>query len=145
MKSRLEFQPKNSNERGQSLVELALTITLLFVLLAGIVDLGSAFFSFIALRDAAQEGALYGSIHPDDTGVIEARVRSASDRPVDLSGPNVAVDVDPGTACEGGELTVTVTYTYQISMPFIGAILNTQEIPIRASVTDTILSPACDD
>ncbi len=51
-------------EHGQSLVELALTITILMVLLAGTIDLGRAFFTWLAMRDAAQEGASFGSINP---------------------------------------------------------------------------------
>jgi len=49
-------------ERGQSLVEIALSITFLTMLVAGVVDLGRAFFTYIALRDAAQEGAAFASI-----------------------------------------------------------------------------------
>jgi Flp pilus assembly protein TadG len=56
------YQP---SERGQSLVELTLTFMILLVLLGGVLDLGRALFTFVALRDAAQEGAVYGSIQPD--------------------------------------------------------------------------------
>ena len=58
----------HQNERGQSMVELALTITFLMILLAGTIDLGRAFFTWQALRDAAQEGASYGSFKPADVG-----------------------------------------------------------------------------
>ena len=51
-------------EQGQSLVELALSLTLLLLLLGGAIDLGRMFFTYIALRDAAQEGAIYGSYCP---------------------------------------------------------------------------------
>jgi Flp pilus assembly protein TadG len=134
-----------TQERGQSLVEFAISLTLILLLLAGAVDFGMAFFSFIALRDAAQEGALYGSMSPSDTAGIIARVRNASNRPVDLSDTST-VQVTPqiiGQPCEGGGIQVTVVYSYPISMPFISAILGRNTIPIRASVTDTILQPTC--
>jgi Flp pilus assembly protein TadG len=47
-------------ENGQSMVEFAFGMVILMIILVGIVDLGRAFFTFMALRDAAQEGAVYG-------------------------------------------------------------------------------------
>ena len=132
-------------ERGQSLVELALSLTMILLLLSGAVDFSIAYFSFSAMQDAAQEGALYGSINPDDEEGIEDRVRHASSNPVDLLNESL-VDVVvtlTGAACEGNEVRVNVIYDYPISMPFIGAIIGTQQIRLNASVTDTILQPVC--
>jgi Flp pilus assembly protein TadG len=132
-------------ERGQSLVELALSLSVILLLLAGAVDFSIAYFSYSAMQDAAQEGALYGSINPTDEEGIITRVRSASTNPVDLSNEDL-VDVVvtlPGEACEGNEIRVNVIYDYPISMPFIGAIIGTQQITLNASVTDTILQPVC--
>lgn len=132
-------------ERGQSLVELAMSLTVILFLLAGAVDFSIAYFSFTAMQDAAQEGALYGSINPDDQAGIILRVRSASTNPVDLADESLVnvVVTFPGDACEGNEIQVNVVYDYPISMPFIGAIIGTQQIPLNASVTDTILQPVC--
>lgn len=137
-------------ERGQSLVELALSLTIILLLLAGAVDFSMAYFSFSAMQDAAQEGALYGSVNPSDEAGIITRVRSASSNPVDLSN-DVLVDVNVTLsgdscagitcACEGNEVTVDVVYEYPISMPFIGGIIRSQTIRLKASVTDTILQP----
>ena len=132
-------------ERGQSLVELAMSLTVILFLLSGAVDFSIAYFSFSALQDAAQEGALYGSINPEDEDGIISRVRSASTNPVDLA-DEALVDVIvtlPGDACEGNEVRVNVIYDYPISMPFIGAIIGAQQITLNASVTDTILQPVC--
>jgi len=137
-------------ERGQSLVELALSLTVILLLLAGAVDFSIAYFSFAAMQDAAQEGALYGSINPGDDEGIKKRVRDASTDPVDLSDQDlVEVNVTltgascsgDTCACEGNEVRVDVAYDYPISMPFIGAIIGAQEIKLNASVTDTILQP----
>ncbi len=51
-------------QRGQSLVELGLTMMVMLWLLSGAVDFGLGFFAYVAIRDAAQEGALFGSINP---------------------------------------------------------------------------------
>src|SRR5437868_6151871 len=52
-------------QSGQSLVEAALSITLLVILFSGVVDLGRAFYVKIALDNAVGEGAHYASIFPN--------------------------------------------------------------------------------
>ena len=141
------------NERGQSLVELAISILILVYLLSGAVEFGLAFFQYVQLRDAAQEGALYGSMNPplsasDTTNItaIQNRAKAASDRPIDLiANPSVVVGVavTDGQYCEGGSLQVTVSYDHQIFMPFIPEFIGDTKIPLVATVTDTILSPIC--
>ncbi len=154
-------------ERGQSLVELAISLTVMLLLLSGAVTFGMALFSYVAMRDAAQEGALFGSINPctDATGAtcndptnlngpaIQARVREASNSPLNLSLTTITVQLTPSGAqpCEGiasGNTTpngvqVTVDYNYPIIMPYIGGIIGSQTIGLHATVTDTILQPAC--
>jgi len=61
MLRRLRTHRRQPRARGQALVELALTSTLLFFLLAAAVDLGMIFFTLQGLRVAAQEGATFGS------------------------------------------------------------------------------------
>jgi len=148
---------KVKNERGQSLVELSISLVLLLLLLSGAVEFGMAFFQFVQLRDAAQEGALYGSISPADIVNIEARVRGASSSPVQLSDTSkVTVTItiidttnteySSGSAgysahdCEGNGLKVDVRFNHTIFMPFMSTILG-PTLPLHASVTDTILSP----
>ncbi len=133
------------SERGQSLVELALTFTLLLILLSGVIDLGRAFFTFMALRDAAQEGATYGSIMPADTAGIVQRVRTSSTMPVNLADAGISVKVTlGGAACNGTSIRVDVNQeNFPLVMPFLGAIIGTDTIPIRATVTDEILTPPC--
>ncbi len=152
------------SERGQSLVELAVSLVLLLLLLSGAVEFGMAFFQFVQLRDAAQEGALYGSLNPYldangngkfDTGEsvnqagIEARVRAASSSPINLAdttNPDITVVASSSDGsnkfCEGNGLTVTVSYQHKVFMPFLSTVIGTK-IPLKASVTDTILSPVC--
>jgi Flp pilus assembly protein TadG len=156
MKFKLNLRTK---KKGQSLVEFALTLILIMTLLAGAVDLGTAFFIFIELRDAAQEGALYGATaavvdtaplgkyngEPVNTAAIEARVRQSSTSPADLSNvTTTTVTVEASNPpCSGGSMKVTIRYNYTLTMPLIGGILGTQTIPIRAEMTDTILKPSC--
>jgi Flp pilus assembly protein TadG len=138
------LEKMNGVPRGQSLVEFSISLTFIIILLAGAVDFGRGFFTLVELRDAAQEGALYGSIYPTDTDAIRNRAQAASNTPIDLeSDPAVQIQIDTGTTCEGGIVTVTVSYTYPISMPLIGAIIGSQSIPLSATAKDVILTPAC--
>jgi Flp pilus assembly protein TadG len=141
-------------ERGQSLVELAISLVILLYLLGGAVEFGMAFFQFVQLRDAAQEGALFGSMNPPLTSgdayeqAIRARVRYSSASPIDLEDPSVVPDGDIdvvviGSPCEGNGLEVSVSYEHKIFMPFIPQLIGTDTIPLTAEVTDTILSPVC--
>lgn len=133
----------SSKKRGQSLVEMGLTMMLVLWLLSGVVDFGIGFFSYVAIRDAAQEGALYGSINPTLTSDIVTRVQqSASTSPIDLAVTTVTVTTPTGT-CPGNPITVTVVYNYQIAMP-LTSIVTGNTIPIRTSATSPILkNPAC--
>lgn len=141
------------HERGQSLVELALFMTFLFVLLAGVVDIGRAFFTYISLRDAAQEGAMFASIEETKCQQAVGRVRMSGQNPVDLSDASVIqvscqVIGNPcaaSTGHPGGEVKVTVKYEdFPITMPFLGTLIGTQSIDISAYSTDNILTPVCE-
>jgi Flp pilus assembly protein TadG len=152
---------KLMRERGQSLVELAVSLLILLYLLSGAAEFGVLFFQYVQLRDAAQEGALYGSMNPYVDSVvadgkftvgepvnqagIESRVRAASSSPINLGDTtNVLVAASgDGMYCEGHAVQVTVSFTHHIFMPFIPQLIGRTEIPLSASVTDTILSPIC--
>jgi Flp pilus assembly protein TadG len=134
-------------EKGQSMVELALTITILMALLAGTIDLGRAFFTWLALRDAAQEGASYGSIRPTDQAGMISRIRDNLEQvvPDPVADTTVVITITPASKkCLGSTIQVDVNYpTFPITMPFLGTILGSQTFLIHATVNDTILMPAC--
>ncbi len=163
---------KFMRERGQSLVELGISLLILMYLLSGAAEFGVLFFQFVQLRDAAQEGALYGSMNPYIDSVvadgkftvgepvnqagIESRVRAASSSPIDLSNndPLTGVSVTatstdptpPPMYCEGHGIQVTVSYRHKIFMPFMAQLLGRTADPyidLSATVTDTILTPLC--
>src|SRR5512140_1334539 len=100
MTTNTQSSVKRPRERGQSLVELAISLTVMMLLLSGAVTFGIALFSYVSMRDAAGEGALYGSIRPyldnDGSGTYTTgdtlnaaaicyRVQHASDRPINLA------------------------------------------------------------
>jgi hypothetical protein len=152
-----------SHEKGQSLVEFALSATILMFLLLAVSDFGLAFLSWITLRDAAQEGATYAAVYPpvDTTApirhttegfsliYIRARVRESATLPVSLTNlPTSHININllqpdgnaGGLPCQGNAIQVTVTYDYHFISPMGKIFGNAQgEIPISANVTNTIL------
>jgi Flp pilus assembly protein TadG len=145
MKKRVKNTPK---QRGQSLVELGLTLIVMMWLLSGAVDFGLGFFSYVAIRDAAQEGALFGSINPPTDATEEneiiSRIRSSSTSPVRLADTSLVevVIIKPGAVCAGQPLTINLTYHYPVSMALITTVTG-PTLNIRASATSTILKPVC--
>lgn len=139
-----ETKNKKKDEAGQSLVEMAVALVVLLLLVGGIVDIGRAFFTYMAMRDSVQEGALYASINPTQTQEIKNHVLDSSDMIPDFIGnDDITVEVI-GAPCTGNGIRITVDYdNFPLTMPFIGAVVGSQTVPISASVTDTILSPGC--
>jgi Flp pilus assembly protein TadG len=149
----------NQNERGQSLVELAVSLPVIILILLGTIDFGMAIFSYAILRDAAQEGALYGSFNPANKAEIENRARNISPRgdeavfssPVNLRNTTlVKVEVKAlGAFCQGttggvaNSLKVSVSYKYPILMPFAPQIIGSNTIALTGTATNIILQPPC--
>ncbi len=155
----------SKHEKGQSLVELGLALIVLLIIFAGLVDLGRAIFYYLAMRDAAQEGLMYGVVYPNNCMQIEDRVLGS------LADPNIRVQVSIGRQNEGSinsavydlvacnlqhacrkchghpgsdvhVMQITVSNpNFPLGMPFIGAFLGTQTISLRATIQGTIVRP----
>lgn len=130
------------SERGQSLVEFAITFLVLVLILSVVVDVGRLYFASVAVREAAEEGALYGS-----TGAfsgIETRVRQSSTSPIDMmDASRIQVSHSPTTPCVGQSLTVTVTYQFEFVMPLIAPIIGSTILPLSHSAVTTVLQSSC--
>ena len=138
------------------MLELAVSLVILLVLVAGIVDLGRMFFTYIGMRDAAQEGAVYGSIAPKTdiiafTNQVADRVETAFTNPSDPT--NIPIDITQmivqtniiGSPCAapGNGVRVKVDYSMPVTMPFLGAVIGSQDIKLSTTIENAILSPIC--
>ncbi len=150
-------------EKGQSMAELAISITMLFIILAGVVDVGRMYFHYTAMRDAAQEAASYGAVFPTHCDQIRDRAWMAMDYShsvdvaVEISGfymgdttrgrfTDACIDAARVTneACHQNTIRVTIKDPgFPITMPFLGTFLGRQTIPLSTTITDTILRPPC--
>jgi len=148
---KITLKKLSTTENGQSLVEFAISLTVILYLLVGAIEFGIALFQYVQLRDAAQEGALYGSLNPVDDAGIFAHVKAASSSPIDLQNDS-AVQISKniidgngqgGDPCEGDGIQVAITYPHQVFMPFVSSFIGSNTININASVTDTVLLPLC--
>ncbi|MDX1600431.1 MAG: TadE family protein [Anaerolineales bacterium] len=152
MQSDLPIHNRRGSERGQSLVELSLVMIGVLMFLAGAADLGRMYFIHLTLRDAAQEGAAYGATDPANSSEIEARVLDAVGDTLDpaevtvSSGPTIppyeCAGIVPSTL-EANAISVTASYNMPIAVPFLGTIIGSNELPLSATVENTILTPPC--
>jgi len=113
------------HEKGQSLVEFALILPLVALLVAGLFDLGRAFFAVITISNAAREGARYGTLHPDDTqGICDASWRELQSSGIILDNITVSISCSttqtcsatgtPSVSCPRDQaITMNVSYDYE--------------------------------
>ncbi len=135
--------------KGQSLLEFAAGLFVLLILLAGLIDVGRAIFTFISMRDASQEGASFGSTYP--TYCLQIADRALNNL-ADPDAYTVTVLIDntpclsatPAQACLGHTVSVTLTDpAFDITMPLIGSFLGGSSISLSATSTDTIIRTPC--
>jgi hypothetical protein len=124
-------------EHGQSLVEFALLLPILLIILAGVFDLGRAYYGYVVITDAAAEGAAYGSSHPNDTAGIIARAVAASTGLVEVN-PGYVEIIKP-TVAVGSPITVRVSYDHLLVTPLINGALG-GTLTLRAEATEVIIT-----
>ena len=147
-------------EKGQSLIEFAFMLVLLLILLGAVVDGSRAMYTYLSMRDAAQEGAVYASLEPTDTTGILDRIHNTSDLMQGLTiGTDIFVNITyppsnkkcSGSTVVGGNtvengVSVNIQYpNFPLIMPFVSGIAGGSDasVPIGVTVIDTILLPLC--
>jgi Flp pilus assembly protein TadG len=121
------------SDRGGALVELAVSLPLLVVILAGTVDFARVFYASVSLTNAARAGAMWGASKvsrsaPSEYATIEAKAISATNLTgVTASASRLCMCADnagaftptsPPNDCDaacptgsGGHIVMTVTVT----------------------------------
>jgi Flp pilus assembly protein TadG len=106
-------------ERGQALVEFALVAPLLFMILFGIIQFGTAFMHSVALTDAVRTGARKAAVSrnaADPVGATQSAVLGAA---TDLNSSTLTGRINvtaPSGWVAGGSVTVEATYPYSINI-----------------------------
>lgn len=149
---------KKKLEHGQSLVELAVSLVLLLMLLAGIVDFGRAILSYFILQDAAEEGIVYGTAFPTDCNQINDRIHNNIDNQLKNNTTVIQIKIQDNAgiyeSCYSIPfaqvyatkiMRIEITNQFAITMPFLGSILGSQTIPLRITTNGVILRPPVPD
>jgi Flp pilus assembly protein TadG len=130
-------------ERGQTLVEFSLAITVFLALIMGIVDLGRAVYQYNGAAEAARELARVTSVHPGSPlGSSTATQKTLGTQRAlvpGLAAPTYACIDITGTAvtraCEAGDwIRVTVESAFTPVTPvatFLGEIVLTSSASVK--------------
>jgi Flp pilus assembly protein TadG len=124
-------------ERGNALIELALTLPLLLMLTLGAIELGRGLNTYLALVNASREGARWWSAHPSDWAGALARVQSEAAQ-AGVTAPVVERSPAGGIPAAGTSVTVRVRYNYPLGF---GALTGLSVLPMRAETTMVVLYP----
>src|SRR5215216_1917164 len=139
-------------QRGQSLVEMAFGFVLLLIVLSGLLDIGRAYFTYIAMEDGAGEAALYLAIdpdcgqasdHPEDPGRCADpnnatfRAREAGNENINWS--NAKIDFSrPRVYAVGAQVSVTIEYPMTLLSPFMPRFAGMNPIFLKVQATQII-------
>jgi hypothetical protein len=117
------------DERGQSLVEMALVLPLLLLLLAGIIDFGRAYNNYIIITNAAREGARFASRFPcKEPRIIDAVGREATDSGVPPE--SITVTIVGLNALPGETIEVAAEYEFDT---ILGSIVGVPSLTLHSS------------
>lgn len=122
----LDAQPENSNETGQSIIEFAFAISLVFLLTFGLADLGRLVYTVSVVRAAAQEGARTGIV---DISEIASAVQ---EKLVGLEGERAQIDVSQP---DSNSVAVTITYEYKFMIPLIAMAVGQDGVTLKSSAS----------
>jgi Flp pilus assembly protein TadG len=115
-------------ERGQGLVELSLLLPILLVVALGAVDLGRVYFAYVAVVNAAREGAFYAALNPS-AGAAAVQAVVDAETAGQLAGGARVVGLSADRS-PGAELTVTVEHEFRA---LTTAVVGGRTVPVRAS------------
>jgi Flp pilus assembly protein TadG len=125
------------SEKGQALVEFALSVMALMLLLLGIIDFGRIFFVYMTMDNAGRETARavsVGTIKTDDE-IRSYAVNSFNNNtgPLNIS-PLATGNVTPGGARTSGQtFELKISYNVTFLTPLIGQIWG--ERPLKNTTT----------
>ncbi len=124
-------------ERGQSVVEFSIIISILLLMICAIIDFGWLFYNNISVNNCAREGARYAIVNTGTTGADQAiRDRILAVAPDGIKN-NLGITIaysntqDPAL----GDVTVTVTAEIPVLTPVLGIFYQDQVVPVSSKTT----------
>lgn len=127
---------KNRHENGQSLVELALTLPLIFLLLCGILEFGWVYGNSLAVENATREGVRVGIVARDQaennqlvTDRILSMIPGAAEDTV------ITITYSDSVNFRAGDISATVNYTIKGITPLAPLFTAGGEFDLSAACT----------
>jgi Flp pilus assembly protein TadG len=122
--ARRKLRPRLANQRGQALVETAVTLPLILLVAVGIFEFGRAYQTTQILTNAAREGARVAILPDATTADVQARV-TAYLRDGQLgNAANATVAVNQNTTMALGGTTTASASVVTVNYPFSFIVLN---------------------
>lgn len=122
------------NEQGSVMVEFALVSMLLILLLAGIIQFGLVFNTFLVLEDAARNAARTAAIATLSDDQIKSNIINSL-LPLTLDYSNI--EIAPMIRTRGEMLTVTITYQYRVPVT-LGVLPESYSLTAKTSMLSEI-------
>lgn len=147
------------HQRGQSLVEFSLVFPIIVLLIVGFFEIGRAVFAYNTIANAARQAVRVATVNQiedvtdcDETRPIEdpyephwslrgCAIAAANVLGISTSNVAVAYEAPPGTTLDcsptlhvGCIASVTVTYDFSVSTPFVNMLIG----PIAMSQTSSM-------
>jgi Flp pilus assembly protein TadG len=123
----LRFKKNKDSERGSTLVEFAIGVTVFATAMFAVLEFGRVLWTHNALTDAARRGTRYAVLHSSgDVAQVKNIVvygnAAGSGNPMlpNLTTTNVDVDYD-NFGMNDGTVTVSInSYEFEFVLPFVG-------------------------
>jgi Flp pilus assembly protein TadG len=119
-------------ESGQSLVELALVLTLMLGMTMAVFDLGRAFYAYMSVVHSAREGARAAMDCSNTNGDVIAAATNATSLTVSVSLSMSACAT--GSWSRPNQSTVTVTHSFSWVTPAIGPWLGGSSLAMASTM-----------
>lgn len=112
------------NEKGQSIVELAIILPVLLLLILGIFEFGRVMNAYLIINHAAREGARTGAVGNSDSYIIDKVINSTST----LDQSKLTITISPGqySRTRGESIVVKVEYDIALIIPMIQSLIPNQ-------------------
>lgn len=110
------------DEKGQAMVEFSVSLPVLLLLIAGILEFSRLGATLLMVNYGAREGARMAALGANDSAIIEQVKQST----LLLDDSKLVVDIDPAIQRASNQnVSVTVQYPVDIKIPIINKITGT--------------------
>ena len=103
-------------QKGQTMVEFALVMPVLFLVLFGIIQFGALYNDYITLTDAARVGARKAAVSRQTADPVGLATTATKNAASDLDLTKLSVAVTATAWVPGADVTVQTSYPYSINI-----------------------------